>query len=114
MLTIEEIQKEVIPVAKNYNIPTVYLFGSYARGNATTESDIDLAVKLQGSSIETLLDLSSFKVDLEEALNCNVDVSEIKEMEKLKGIQTIFAEDFKQERILLYDKTKISERYILH
>ena len=33
--TIEEIAELIAPVAKKYNIPKVYIFGSYARGEAT-------------------------------------------------------------------------------
>ena len=42
--TLEQIRDAVAPIAKKYQIPAVYLFGSYARGTATEESDIDLLV----------------------------------------------------------------------
>ena len=41
---IEEIAERVRPIAEKYNIDKVYLFGSYARGEATEESDVDLRI----------------------------------------------------------------------
>ena len=39
MLTQDEIREAVRTVASKYNIENVYLFGSYARGDATEDSD---------------------------------------------------------------------------
>ena len=40
--TIDEISRRIQPVASAYGLRAVYLFGSYARGEATENSDIDL------------------------------------------------------------------------
>ena len=40
--TIEEIKSKTERIFKNYNIEKAYLFGSYARGEANKDSDIDL------------------------------------------------------------------------
>ena len=46
ILTISEIVDIVKPLAKKYNICEVYIFGSYARGEADDNSDVDvLAVR---------------------------------------------------------------------
>lgn len=42
--TIEEITERVRPVADKYGLKAVYLFGSYARGEATEDSDVDLLI----------------------------------------------------------------------
>lgn len=42
MLTIEEIRDKIAPVAIEYGLRQVYLFGSYARGEANEDSDVDL------------------------------------------------------------------------
>ena len=44
--TIEALKKIIEPIAKKHKIPAIYLFGSYARGVATEESDIDIALIL--------------------------------------------------------------------
>ena len=41
---INEMKKRISPVAKKYNIERIYLFGSYARGEAKPSSDIDLRI----------------------------------------------------------------------
>ena len=33
--TLDEIKKRILPVIEKYGIPAMYLFGSYARGEAT-------------------------------------------------------------------------------
>ena len=40
--SIHEIQQRIAPVAKQYGVKAVFLFGSYARGEAREDSDIDL------------------------------------------------------------------------
>ena len=42
--TIPEIKNIVCPLAKEYGAERVYLFGSYARGESTKNSDIDLRI----------------------------------------------------------------------
>ena len=42
--TIEEIKNIVTPIAKAYGVQRVFLFGSYARGNATSSSDLDFRI----------------------------------------------------------------------
>ncbi len=45
---IDEIQKRLHPVFANEPIYKAILFGSYAKGEATAQSDIDLAVDSRG------------------------------------------------------------------
>lgn len=40
----QEITDRVRPVAEKYGLRSVYLFGSYARGDATEDSDVDLLI----------------------------------------------------------------------
>jgi predicted nucleotidyltransferase len=46
--TIDEISDIVTPIAKEYGVGRLVLFGSYARGDATPESDIDLRIADEG------------------------------------------------------------------
>jgi uncharacterized protein len=41
MLTIDKIKREVLSLAKKYDIAAVHLFGSFAYGNANETSDAD-------------------------------------------------------------------------
>lgn len=67
--SIEELKSIITPIAEKYGVEKVYLFGSYARGCATSESDIDLRVdkgKLKG-----LFMLGAMYSDLEDQLGKN-------------------------------------------
>lgn len=55
--TIDEIKKRIIPIIQKYNIPAMYLFGSYARGEANENSDLDFLVDTTGTRLTSLLSL---------------------------------------------------------
>lgn len=42
--TLGDIGAIIAPIAKKYNIKAVWVFGSYARGEATDTSDVDLVI----------------------------------------------------------------------
>ncbi len=69
--TIEEIRNKVRPIAERYGIDTVWLFGSYARGEATENSDVDLLV---GYKKGMGLQFFGFEADLEDAFDVSLDV----------------------------------------
>ena len=52
---VDEIARIVRPIAQRYGLRAVYLFGSYARGAATEDSDIDLLIDTTGTNIKSLL-----------------------------------------------------------
>ena len=69
---LDEIREIVIPIAERHGVATLYLFGSYARGEATAESDIDFL--MDGGAIRSLYQLAAFRLDLEDALGKKVDL----------------------------------------
>ncbi|MDR3341304.1 MAG: nucleotidyltransferase domain-containing protein [Treponema sp.] len=72
LYTITEIKEHITPIAQQYGLDKVYLFGSYARGEAKPDSDIDLCI--EKGRLRTLFELSGFCVDIEDALKKQVDV----------------------------------------
>jgi len=70
--TIKRIKDTVAPIAEAHGVNRVYLFGSHARKTANTESDID--IKIEKGRIKSLLELNSFRLDLEDALGVNIDL----------------------------------------
>lgn len=101
--TIDDIKNRVVPIAKKYDIPEMYLFGSYARNEATEDSDIDFAIN--SVSIKGLLELCAFREDISEAMERPVDILTLgaMEMEKDNPLKQEFLNNFKKERILLYE-----------
>ena len=71
ILTLKEIKERTLPVFKKHNIKEVYIFGSYSRGEASRDSDVDFY--FESGDIKTLLDHASVDIELEEALGKKVD-----------------------------------------
>lgn len=67
-----QIKKSVIPTLKKHGVVRASLFGSYARGEENTKSDIDLLVQFRGK--KSLLDLVGLELDLKDELRKDVDV----------------------------------------
>ncbi|MBQ7873913.1 MAG: nucleotidyltransferase domain-containing protein [Oscillospiraceae bacterium] len=72
--TLDEIKQIVSPIAQNFNIKTIYLFGSYARNEATDTSDIDLIIDRAETEIKSLFQLAEVYCELEKAFNKKIDV----------------------------------------
>ena len=72
VLTIKQIKTRMMPVMAKHNIHEVFLFGSYARGEATNKSDID--IYCESGDIKTLIEQGFFEDELEEALGKEVDI----------------------------------------
>ncbi len=70
--TIKELKNIIKPILNKYGIKDINLFGSYARGEANSDSDVDIYCE-QGN-IKTLIDQGILEDELEEALNKKVDI----------------------------------------
>ena len=65
-------REAILRLAAQYGVERMRIFGSMARGQATSKSDIDFLVAFKRG--RTLLDLIGFKQDLEELIGRKVDV----------------------------------------
>lgn len=69
-LSLSQIKQAVSEVAQKYGVEKVWLFGSYARGEADGKSDVDLKIEkgdLRG------LQMGGFVFDIQEKLGVPVD-----------------------------------------
>lgn len=107
--TIEELQSILVPLAKYYELKELYVFGSYAKGTATTKSDVDILIDRENSKINNLLDLSGFYIDCENGLNKKVDVVTVQalEQEDTKEVSFIMRKRIMAERIKLYERERL-------
>ena len=94
--TIAEIKDIVAPLARDYGVEKVYLFGSYAKGNATQDSDIDL--RIDSGKISTLFALGSFYADICEMLGKSVDIV------TSDAMSVKFHNRIENEEILIYEQ----------
>lgn len=95
VFTIKDIENLVKPIAQKYKVKEVYLFGSYARGEANESSDLDFLV--YGGENFKLTMIFSLAEELREVLKKNVDVFEINEINE----NSDFYNTIMKERLLV-------------
>lgn len=76
--TLSELQKILAPIFQQNGVKQAILFGSYAKGLATTKSDVDLLVDsgLRGLAFFGLLE------DVATAIDAPVDLLDVSQIEK--------------------------------
>ncbi|MBQ8697522.1 MAG: nucleotidyltransferase domain-containing protein [Schwartzia sp.] len=101
MLSIEEIKRRIVPICEKHGILKAVLFGSYARNEATNESDVDFQITLQRGS--GLLKLYAINSEFETALGTKVDF--ITKIPKKRGLlyEKRFRENLEKDGIVLYE-----------
>ena len=94
--SLDEIRRIVIPLAKEYQVDSVCLFGSYARNEATPQSDLDFVIK--SDAIKTLLQLGGFQAALTDIFHKQVDVL------TEDSLQPGFRENVEKDKVLIYER----------
>ena len=69
---LERLKRAIVKILKKNGIKQAGIFGSYARGNQTRKSDIDILI--QPTSSMSLFEFVGVKQDLEERLGKKVDL----------------------------------------
>ena len=102
--TVSEIESIIRPIAEKFGLKAVYLFGSYARNEATENSDIDLLVDTTGTQIRSLFSLGALYCELEDALQKKLDLITVSAVEQPAQMQSeeVFRENVRRERVELY------------
>ena len=95
-LTIDEIKGLIQPVAQKYGVDRVFLFGSYARGDAKPGSDID--IRIDSGAIRDFFELAGFHLDLEDVFSESVDVLTTASLEEK------FLSRIANEEVILYER----------
>ena len=94
VLGIDEIQDTVKELGGRYGAERIYLFGSYARGEAVPGSDVDL--RIDKGKIRGLFALSGLRLALEEQLGTKVDLL------TSDSLDHAFLSRIRTEEVLLY------------
>ena len=92
--TIDEIREIVAALAARYGADRIYLFGSYARGDANKDSDIDL--RIDKGAIRGL-QMGGLAADLEDALGIPVDLV------PTGSLDSKFLNSISDDEVLLYE-----------
>lgn len=101
VLSIDVIREKIHDLALKYGIRTVYVFGSYARGDADPESDVDLLIC--GGEIHGLLEYSGMIDSMETCLGKKVDIvmEEAVNSDHSRAGER-FKEHLDREKVLIY------------
>ncbi|MBE6488063.1 MAG: nucleotidyltransferase [Methanosphaera stadtmanae] len=96
ILTLEEIKERSVPIAIKHGVNSLRLFGSYARNDATEESDLDFI--MDDGNVNSLTKYFSLINDLEEEFKCHVDlISSI-------SYNKEFINKIKKDMIVIYER----------
>ena len=82
--------------SRSHEVERIYLFGSYARNEATEASDIDLC--LETGSTFSLFNAGAFVSALEDSLNIPID------MVSQDGLYEFAYKGYLRDRVLLYER----------
>ena len=92
---LQQLKDEIIRIAIKNNARKVYVFGSCARKEETSESDIDFVADFKDHS--TLFNVVGLELDLAEFLGCSVDVVTLDRLD----MNDAFAKNVKKDMVLL-------------
>jgi hypothetical protein len=87
--------KKITSILADYGAKKISIFGSYARGEANPESDIDIIVEF--SERKTLLDIVGIEQEISEALGIKVDLL------TEKSISPYLVDRIKKEMMVIYE-----------
>lgn len=100
MITLADISSAVSRVLPRYDVREAYLFGSFARGEQTPDSDIDLRLAC-GDSM-TFGALYQLSLDLEDELGRKVDIV----TNPPQHMRPTFRKNLKQDEVRLYEAVR--------
>jgi len=59
----------------NYNVKSISLFGSFARDEGTSDSDVDLLVEFEPTARIGMFEFIRLRRELSQVLGCDVDLA---------------------------------------
>lgn len=89
------IREAVITILSKYNAEKIIIFGSYARGTAKSDSDLDILVCF--SSPKSLFQIVRIESELKQTLNMNVDLL------TENAVSPYLAKSIHQNEMVIYD-----------
>ena len=94
--SVGDLRAIIAPIAARHGVERIYLFGSYARGEATKNSDVDLRV--DKGNLRGMFALGALYSDLEDSLGKDLDLLTTGSLDQR------FLDQITGEEIVLYDR----------
>ncbi len=103
--SLDVLKNKIAPIATKYNLTAVYLFGSYARDEATEDSDVDILIDKTDSSVKGWI-IGGLYNDLCDVIDKEVDMitTDTLEHESTKIRTPWFVDNIMMERVPLYER----------
>lgn len=96
--TLDEIREIAVPIAKRHQLRQLSLFGSYARGEATAQSDLDFRADVPDGF--GMFQMSALQDDLENAFHKQIDVVTPGMLDD--SLSTDLARNMLEDEVILY------------
>jgi uncharacterized protein len=93
---IQQIKEKATPILKEAGVLRSSIFGSFARGEARPDSDVDFLVELPDG--KSLFDLVDLQEQLQTALGKKVDIG------TYRSIKEVLRSKILSEQILIYER----------
>lgn len=100
--TLDEIREIAVPIAKRHQLRRLSLFGSYARGEATAQSDLDFRADVPDGF--GMFQMSALQDDLENAFHKQIDVVTPGMLDD--SLSTDLARNMMEDEVILYGLSK--------
>ena len=97
--SIESVANLITPILNGSPVMCVIVFGSYARGEQTATSDIDMVIDSNGELKG--LDVFTWIHNIASALPIHSDIYELREIKANSNLQKII----QKEGVVIYDRT---------
>ena len=94
--SLRQLEDIISPIARRFGVEKVSVFGSYSRGEADDQSDVDLLIEKGG--LRSLFQISGFRLELEDALRLPVDLVTTESSDRE------FLDRIAKESVVLYGK----------
>ncbi len=94
--TIDQIRRIAAPIAAAYGVKSMRLFGSYARGEATEHSDVDLLI--DRGSLRSGFALGGLYADLRDGLRKELDLV------TTQGADADFLRRIQPDEVMIYEQ----------
>lgn len=101
-----EIKRIIAPIMEKFGIEKAWLFGSYARGEASENSDIDLMI--EGGKVKGMFGLGRLYDELTSALGVSVDLVTAEGLNHRANVERTkkFRHNIEEDEILIYESKK--------
>jgi predicted nucleotidyltransferase len=104
--SLEQIKDLAEPISHKYKINALWIFGSYARGEATEERDVDILIDYTDSIATSLCGYIDIANEFEQIFGKKVDIISTNTLycTRIKKYFSRFMNIVDTERILLYKR----------